>query len=39
MAEVIGLKACNQAVIRVSDSNVDKRQSTSMCRDWPCLMA
>jgi hypothetical protein len=26
MAEVIGLKACNQAVIRVSDSNVDKRQ-------------
>jgi hypothetical protein len=26
MAEVIGLKACNQAVIRVGDSNVDKRQ-------------
>ena len=26
MAEVIGLKPCNQAVIRVSDSYVDKRQ-------------
>jgi len=24
--EVIGLKPCNQAVIRVSDSNLDKRQ-------------
>jgi hypothetical protein len=25
-SEVVGLKACNQAVIRVGDSNVDKRQ-------------
>jgi len=25
-AEVIGLKTCNQAIMRVSDGNVDKRQ-------------